>query len=258
MSNCLFGWPNGFVYGAITVSSAEAALPGSNLSNDQGSADQAWQTVGIAGRVTLTLPAAGPIRVVSVHRTNLTAAAQLHCAILDALGGVVWDSGTLTPQIVPGYAQAILMLPPGISGQVVQLDISDPANPDGFLNVALAFAGPAWQPSLNFDENSGTGRSNQLTETITRSGGSITRDDWIKRVFDLSLSGVISADVWPQLMALDLWCRRGNNMLFIPDPDAVEIGQQPIFGQLLPITNITYPLKAVDARGYRATISERL
>ena len=257
----MFGWPNRFLSSVLTASNQEAALPVTNLANDQGSADQAWQCPATSGWVRLDAGAVVPFRLVSLHNSNLTAAATVRVRAwigADTSAAPAWDSGVLPGAVVAGYRQALVMLPAGASGRTLQIDIADPGNPDGFLNVAQAFAGPAWQPVRNFNFQSAPGRTAQLAKTATRSGGVVIRPDWVKRVFALSLSGIKAAEVLPRVMDLDLYARRGNNVLFVPNPDSPTRNQEVLFGEFEPSSNVTYPYQTADARGYAATLTERL
>ncbi len=258
MANCLIGWPNRFTFGRITASAQEAALPATNLANDQGSADQGFQCPGTSVRIQVDLPTDTPCRIFGLFRTNLTATAKTRWVVRTAALVKTWEGGTFPAGVVAGYGQTVTTAPPGIVGGQVYCDITDPDNPDGFLNIPLAYAGPAWQPVRNFDYASAPGRVSQSAETATRSGGVVTRSDWVKRTFDLSLSGVKAAEVWDRVMDLDLYARRGNNVLFVSNPGSAVMQRESLFGQVKPESGVTYPHQAADARGWRATITERL
>lgn len=261
MANCLLGWPNRFTYGSLTASAAEAALPVTFLADDQGSADQGWQAPGTAAWARLALPTADTFRAFGLHRTNLTSSATVQWRVwsgTDTATTPAYDSGVVAAGVVLGYGQTVRVLPAPLTGQTVQCDVSDPTNPDGFLNIAQAYAGPAWQPFRNIDFASSNGRASQSARTVTRAGGVILRSDWLKRVYDLTLAGVRDAEVWPLLMDLDRYARRGNNILFIPDPLATTLNYESLFGELETQGNVTWPYKTPDARGWRAIITERL
>ncbi len=260
MANFVLGWPNRFVYGVISTSASEAALDGSKLANDQGSPEQAWQSPYTSGSIRLTVPEAMLWRGFGLFRTNLTTKAAVRWQVLADVSGSspVYDSGTIPAGIVPGYSQTILILPAAVVGRVIQVDIFDPTNPDGFLNIPLAYAGPLWQPARNFDAGSSAGRTMQSTKTLTRAGGIIIRSDWVKRTFTLSLSGIRASEVQPNVMDLDLWAKRGNNVFFVPDPDSPDANQQAILGEFETSSDVTYPNRVIEARGWKAVITERL
>lgn len=262
MANFCLCWPNRVTYGTITVSSAEPGLGGENLANDSGSPVYAWQTAGVTnGAINLVLPTQDTWRAFGLFRTNLTANAAVRWRVWagTSMSDVpLFDSGQRSAGIAPSYLQSVLVLPSEVTGQMVQCDINDTGNPDGFLSVPLAYAGPIWQPLRNFDASSSTGRTSQSVKTATRGGGVVVRNDWTKRTFTLSLSGIRAAEVWSKVMDADLYARRGNNLLFIPDPADPLINLQSIFGEVEPTSEITYPNRVAEGRGWRATITERL
>lgn len=260
-SNFCLGWPNRIDAGLLTASSAEQGMPVTNIATEAGGADQAWQSVGITGSITLTLPAADSFRAFGLFRTNLTDSATIRWRVFPTSstgGSATYDSGTVLAGVMRGYAQTVLVLPNAVPGQAIQVDIADTSNPDGFLNVPLAYAGPVWQAARNFDASSSTGRTMQSNKTITRGGGVINRLDWIKRTFTLSLSGIRAAEVWPKVMDVDLYARRGNNVLFVPDPLDPLINSTAIYGELEASSEVTYPNRVIEARGWKAIITERL
>ena len=262
MANFCLAWPNRFTYGSITVSSAEPDLGGSNLANDSGSPIDAWQTAGVTnGAINFILPAQDTLQAFGVFRTNLTANASIRYRVWSGTSmsdAPVYDTGPKPAKVAPSYLQSVLVLPNAVTGRMLQIDLDDPGNPDGFINVPLAYAGPVWQPSRNFDASSGTGRTAQSTKTATRGGGVVVRNDWVKRTFTVSLSGIRASEVWSKVMDADLYARRGNNLLFVPDPADPNINLISIFGEMDPQSEITYPNRVVEARGYKAMVIERL
>lgn len=261
MANFALAWPNRFLYGSLTASSSEAALGVTNLANDSGSADQGWQSPDTTAWVNLQLSAVDTFQAFGVFRTNLSSGASIRWRVWSGTSvqnAPVYDSTQVPANVAASYCQSVLFLPSPVTGQMVQVDISDPSNPDGFLNVPLAYAGPVWQAARNFDPNSSTGRTVQSTKTVTRGGGVVIRNDWVKRTFTLSLSGIRAAEVWSKVMDADLYARRGNNLLFIPDPADPQINLTAIFGEVEPQSEVTYPNRVIEARGWKANITERL
>lgn len=261
MANFLLGWPNRITYGTLSASSSEAGLSVDNLANDQGSADQGWQTPASQGWFNVTIPQPDVWQGFSIHRTNLSSGSQIRWRVwagIDTGAAPIYDSGLIGAGIVAGYNQSVLALPAPITGRTVQCDIMDASNPDGYLNVPLAYAGPVWQPAYNFDPGSSDGFIEGTTKTITRGGGVIIRSDWIKRTFTLSLSGIRANEVWPKIKDLERWARRGNNCLLVPDPASPLINLTSVFGQIEPASDVTYPNKVIEARGWKAVVTERL
>lgn len=261
MANFLIGWPNRVTYGNLTASDSESGLAASNLALDQGSSDRAWQCPSRQGWFKLTMNVQETWQAFSLHRTNLSKTAQVRWRVWSGANTgtpLVYDSGEQPGGIVPAYNQSVIVLPAPVTGQTVQADITDSDNPDRFINIPLAYAGPVWQGARNFDPGSSAGHTKGQAKTVTRGGGVIIRSDWIKRTFTISLSGIRAVEVWPQVMDLDLWSGRGNNSLFVPDPEDPLINLQSIFGEIESASDVTYPNKVVEARGWKAVITERL
>ena len=59
-------------------------------------------------------------------------------------------------------------------------------------------------------------------------------------------------------MSLDEHARRGNNVLFVPNPDSPDIAREALFGVLDPAAPVGYGGPSREVRTWRATITERL
>ncbi len=265
MPNFLLGWPNVFVSGALVASAQEAALPVTNLANDQGAASMGWQCPALSAFVTVDPGQAVLYRVISLHRTNLTTAATWRVRVFAGATSdtaVVFDTapagGSLIGMgIVPRFGQAVLVLPIALAGRLVRIDVQDPTNPDGHLNIAQAFAGPAFQPVRNLGYGSSKLRVDSTATTETRSGAEIVRPDWQRRGYDMDLGAVTPAEV-PIVDDLDGQARLGGNLLFVPNPSSPFINREAVFGRLKPAAGIGYANNSAQTRTWRATITERL
>ena len=72
--------------------------------------------------------------------------------------------------------------------------------------------------------------------------------------------GIWAAQASPEeaRMDLDLYGRRGNNVLLVPAPASPLIGQQAVFGQLASQDDIGFVGPSTLYHTYKATITERL
>lgn len=253
MSNLVIGYTNAVVLGTVAASSSATGLGPTQLQNDQGGDTYALR-IPVVTSSTITVTWSGLYHGFGLFRTNLTPSASVSAVVKN--GSTTVASFTFMP-VVAGYRQTVYVLPVPVTGTSVVFTLSDSANTDGFMSIPLAFAGPLFQPARNMGYSSSPGRADQTTSTVTRSGAEIIRSDYIRRTFDLSFAGIKDAEqtaVW----SIDLAGRQGNNLFFVPDPASLIINTQAIFGRLIPQTGLTYPLQNADARGYRATITERL
>ncbi|MEO8714142.1 MAG: hypothetical protein ABI369_03935 [Acetobacteraceae bacterium] len=252
------GWQN-YVKTAILAANSVAPNMGiSNIANDQGAAASGWQTA--AGVVTGAGPlftakpqAMGlPWGAVGVFRTNLTNNAVVTFQLI--LAGSIISSVLVTA--VAG--QAVWIPPVAILADSAQIVISDPGNPDGFINVPLCYAGPLWFPLTGASFSSTQGRDDQVVEATTRGGQEWPTLYWQRRRFNLELGGVRASEVWPQIDALEIVARIGTNVLLIPNIADPMLQNAALFGRLTPTADISYPYMGADRRAWKANVTERL
>lgn len=214
-------------------------------------------------RLMLSSSGIGPlgVRAVRTYAARLTDGQALALSgagsTLDA-AALAFDSGMAPAGVRAGYGQTVSVAPAEVAGRYCRCDLDDAANPDGFLNVALAYAGPAWQPAGNWDFGSSHGRDDGRDTVQTRGGQTFVTALWQRRWWEVSLSAVLAEEVWPELGELEAFARRGGNVLAVPDPDGAERNRESVYGQLAPAGGVGFPFQLEDLRGFRARISERL
>ena len=167
-------------------------------------------------------------------------------------------SGLIPAGVAKGYGQTVHIPPTGTRGRWLHCNIYDPGNPDGFINIPLAFAGPCWQPALNLGWGSAVGRDGLVTETVTRGGQEYPTSLWQRRLWEMEFVGIRDAEVWPCVMELDSMSRSGGNVLLVPRPDGPDMMRETVFGRFKAAGPLTTPLMSFDARAWRATVTERL
>ena len=272
MANALFGWVNNILSATLTADSEEAGLGVAQLQNDQGDASTAWQTaagVTTSGFLADTGSAYSVWRAFALARTNLTSAATVQWRVGapgtgGALASVVYDSGVLPAGVVPGFGQTVFVMfpqslvPVQAQAQALRCDISDPTNPDGFLSVALAYAGVPWQPLTNISTATTRGRDDSTLETTTRGGQEYPLNLWARRRWSVDFQGIRNSEVLPDVDALDAACRDGGNILLVPDPASSTVNQEAVFGRGKPGSDLAYFQGAPDRRTWKLTVTERL
>ena len=265
MTNALFGWRNHVTTASLTGSGGVPFLDVGNLRNEQGSPALGWQMPGtVAALVADTHAAASTWRAFVLARTNLTAAATVQWRVGPAAacfgtgGEFSYDSGVIPAGVAPGFGQSVHVAPAPVAGEAVRLDIADPGNPDGFINVPLAYAGPVWQPATNIAYDTSLGRDDATDETTTRGGAEFPTLQWTRRRWDVSLQGIRASELWPSVMELDRAARTSQNVLFVPDPAGADVAREAVFGRLRSLGDVTYPFGNGDRRAWRARITERL
>jgi hypothetical protein len=256
----LLAWNNYVLTSGLAATSA--ALSISNVQDERGSAESAWQTVaGTTQNVIVTItPAATQSnwRVFGLFRTNLTPYASVVVTLYNnpASPTFVWNGGADGPE--PGFGQSIVVADDDMVADYCTIEIDDPGNPDGFLNVPLIYVGPAWLPLTGLAYDSMFGLDAMLDEAVSRGGQEYPTLRYQQRRGELSFMGIRQGEVLNQLYELQATAHRGNNVLCIPDITSANVGLEAIYGRLNATADIGYPYAAADRRSWRARLRERL
>jgi hypothetical protein len=251
-----FGWMNAVKTAALSATSAEVALPVSNLANDQGAASMGWQTLGGALTPTLTItPAARTVfRACGAFRTNLTATGTITVSALTTDPGSIPVVTSAT--FVNG--QAVALFSADVAADSLQIAFSDPTNPDGHLNVPLIYAGPLWYPTTAMSWASTMGRDDVTDTVVTRGGQTYVNMRATFRRWEIALDGIRTTEAYPQLDVLDRVSRVGGNVLGIADTTSANMRFEATFGMLKATADVSFPLGTAIRRSWRARLSERL
>ena len=290
MSNAGWGWDRNWIQqGRLTASSEVVGLGIGNLQDERGGASTGWQTVGTEAFFVVDALDAVLWRALVLARTNLTPNALVRWRVGNDPTFATWsfDAGwtagpargvgqvvTILPAVdsaVPEQpvklitedglvlmteAQQVLLIEVGMRGRYARCDIVDPLNPDGFLNIGLAYGGPLVQTQRNFSYGTSLGRTQGGTDVRTRSGAMIRNLHWTARRWNVDLKSLMADEIWPFVMDLDLYGRRGGNVLFVPNPDSPNVSREAVFGLLTPTADVSVPNHVF--RAWSATIEERL
>lgn len=257
----LIGYANRLRTAALTAGSAASGLGPTNLQSDQGDAASSWQTAagvlapGDGAWLQADTGSAVTWRAVSIHRSNLTAAASLRVMLGSTAGGTDVVDETITG-LAAGYGQMILALGADVTARHLRIEITDAANADGFLRIALAYGGPAWEPEEGMQIGSAAGRDARVNEVETRGGQEFTERRFTRRTWGLSMRAYSDDEMWDGVMELARASERGGNVLLIPFPDGAEIQRETVFGRLRVGPELTYG--DYPMRDWRATVTERL
>jgi hypothetical protein len=246
----LLGWENAVETAALTVSSSVTGMGPEMLRVPLGNAATALQTP--AGTTSLTLTAALPSlagwKLVALSRTNLTPAATLRVRV------GAYDSGAVPAGVVAGVGQALHVLPDRVTGTTLQLDVADPGNGQGFLNIPLAFLGPA--ASFRFGYNSQANITPRSDTLQTRGGQEITTPLSSQRGWSFNIPQLpdSAAGFLDPLQAAAV-ARR--NILYAPRPAHARAASEAVYGLLVP-GPAGFVTGSGLLRSWQATITERL
>ena len=262
MGNCLIGGTNLVRAATLTAGSAEAALPITNIAGDQGDAADGWQTT--AGVLTeaagawfqATIPGAMPWQAFVLARTNLTPSAQIRFTVTDPVNGVTVDQTVAGP--IAGLAQVVCVAKQAGSGVTLRVAFQDPTNPDGFINIPIAWAGAPWQPVRNCSYSSSYGRDRTENVTTTRGGQEYGLTQFVRRRWTVTHASLSSNESFQQLDQVFQAAATQTNILFIPDPNSPTLSSEAVLGRLTPKSDLTYSFTGAERRTVTFDVTERL
>jgi hypothetical protein len=253
----VLAWQNAIKTAVLTASSAEPALPVTNLTNDLGASSAAWQTLaGALSGVLLTITPTirTTFRTFGVFQTNLTSAGTVTARAYTNPGAV--PVGTWAMTVVQG--QCVAVAAADTPADYVTFTLTDAANPDNHLNIPLAYAGPAWLPLSALSWTSALGRDDITDTAVSRGGQQYFDMRATSRRWEIAMDGVRAAEVFTQLDVLDAYSRTGGNVLVIPDTTSGNQQYEAVFGALKATADFAWPFGAADRRSWRARLTQRL
>lgn len=257
MAKCLIGYTNQVETGVVRAESEVADRPASNLQSPNGGA--IWQTSGTTSSwFEVDAGAAANWRALGLFRTNLTSSATVRWMLGSTAGGVeIFDSGVMAAGVVAGFGQTVTVLASDMAARYLRCEISDSTNPDSNIQVGLAYAGPVWEPSLNF-QYGGTPapyREDGNNVTRTKGGQDYVTVGWLKRLEEFPFRYLTAGEAHQEILDLDLVSRLGGNALVIPNPDSADLQRAAIYGRA---KCGKAPASAYQRNDWNLSIEERL
>lgn len=261
MASPMWGLDNYVVSGTLSAAYAETTMPITNLATVHGAASEAWQTP--PGRLTVQFivdaGASLPWRLLSIHRTNLNANAQVRWKISNNadMSAPIIDTGNIGANILPGVGQSVYILPLTTYARYASCEVRNASNPDNFLSVALAYAGPAVEMLGGMSYSSQYGHEELADDYQTRGGQEYRELLAVRRRWDLAIESLRQSEMDDWAMDLDRVCRDGRNILYVPNPESMErASRDSVFGRLKPGGQFGY--RSYVRRTWAATVTERL
>jgi hypothetical protein len=261
MGNTIIGLNNLVKTGALVAGSSAVNMPVTNLQVDAGASSMAWQTVGgiltaAAGANFRVTPSRQLWRLFGLFRTNLTQGASVTFSLYINPSTLVW-SGTVTGP-VPGYGQVVAVAPADTLADYCIVNINDSTNPDGFVNVPLAYAGPGWNPGEGQTWASTFGRDAVVDEMISRGGQEYPTYRYQQRRWEAAFDAISDSELWTEAQNLDRTSRYGGNILFVPDLGSITASNEAVFGRVTVTADVSYIAGFHDRHAWKFRIKERL
>lgn len=257
----LIGWQNAVEAAgtALSAGSEAAGYPVQMLGIPIGAPSVAWQTAaGVTSSHILIVPPA-PVdwRVVALTRTNLTSAATIRVrigSVANITSAPDYDGTVVSAGVVAGIGQALHILPGAVTAAACRIDIADASNPDGVLNIPLAYAGPATE--FNISPQSQPTLEPRRQDVTTRGGQVFT--DPLSRARSWGITvGFIRESAIAFLDPLEAAAASGANILFVPRQSSARASAESILG-LMTSGPRGFLGPTGNFRAWSATITERL
>lgn len=272
MGNPVFAHPGMSDAAALTAGSEAATLPGGNLQRPQ--PGKVWRSAGLTDTwIVLDFGAARSWDWIAWVNANFTAAATIRARASDSEAALTsapgWDStaeswwpATGRPTVdedepePEGYTLIKSLIGAPKTFRYLRLDISDPANPAGYVQAGRLVVGKALQLVRCFSWGTTFGRQDQslLDQAIGGQLHGTSRPS--ARYVDFSLEWVQESEARGYLEKLDRIRGRGRDVMVCLDPDATtHLQAETLLGHMTeqPAFRLSFVAQGVRhfARRYR-------
>jgi hypothetical protein len=238
-----------------------SSLPPQNLAISSGSPATGWQCptqpVGNYPLLRLTPASRRTIGAMGFFRTNLTSAAVVTMLVYTGTPAAATQVFRQDVSPIDGIGQ-VLAFPANVLCDFCQFAFIDPGNPDGFINVPIAYVGPTFIPITGVSWATTHGRDDNPDVVVSRGGQEFVTLKWQRRRLELAFDGLRQSEIWSQVDALRSAARTGINVLAVPDTTNGNAQYEAVFGRLQDTADVTYPYGNADRRAWHAKITERL
>lgn len=271
MANCILSWNNRLQSSVTTITaSSEASGLGANRLKDP-QARKRWRTgSGVTNaNVTFDMGSAGEIGVIAFAQPS---DAGYYNADMQAVGfmtatdtvrhqldvltpglGNVYDSGTVNGNWKEGYGCHAMVLPAPMTARYLKstFNAASLVGVTGYLDMGLAWAGPAWTPAKNMQYGfNWAWQDNSTLTSVETSGLDFVRIGARRRsvAFSFDAMDATEAGAITQMSRLVATSRQ---VLFIPDPDdLINEFNQPIIGRLVDSNPISLPSYGIYTKSF--------
>ena len=254
----LIGWDNKADAAALSASSEQASLPGSNV--QQPHLSRKWYTAtGVkSAALTLDLGASLSCGMLAVLGTNFTSAATLRLRASDAdstaVAGDKLDTGTVSANVKDGYG-VIYKSFAAVAARYWRADLADASVPDN-LRVGRLFLGPKWAPAVGMDY--GWAPIVDDPSKMVESYGGQSHPEILpqRRGLQFTLSWMTEAEAYDNAHVLARACGVVKDMLAIPLETGSRISEQAVWGMMTALAPIFHKYSQIWIQKFE--IKERL
>jgi len=254
------GYQNRILTATLSASSQAANLPVTNLQTPHADVTNQWRTTSRAGNVIAdTGSSASTWRLFMLAALNANANILMRVVISDNadMSAPNYDSNWQGGIMAPGYQQLVWITSSEVQGRYCQILLNNGSNPDPYLSVGLAYAGPAYVPSRGLSYESSWIASPTQDVVETRGGQEYITQRFRRRAWDIAFGSLPAADVYASVAEVMRVADLGVNIAFVPFSDG-DPSREAIMGRLRTTSGIGYPARVAQYRSWRAQITERL
>lgn len=232
MSNALFLSSRWIDAAAVTASSEEGFLTANYVQTFR--PEQVWRaTAATAEYLAWDFREDVVVEALALVAHNLSASATLRFRLGTSAANVTaapgFDSGVVSAWPVTGKTDDLdwqsyfsLVLADNATGyRYGRVDIADPSNVDGYVQVGRLFVGPAFVPDVNVDTNLSLGLVSPDETGRTAFGHSFGDNRGpAARVMQLPMSAVDEDEMGDELFELQRYCGLAKDFAFCLEPEA--------------------------------------
>lgn len=242
-------------FATLSCATALAAAPATNLQRMQPTT--LMRTTTTFASIIANRGSPQYFNLVSLLFTNATALAtvRVRSAVSEAglTSGAIFDSGMLqllASATTDARRHSLLFLANPIYAQWVQIDVADPTNPDGYLNIGRLYIANAHQFTRNFDYGVGMGFVDRSTLTRSKAGLTFPTRAQPAKTIGGRIGFQSEDEVLSNMYEIELSCGLSRDALLISDPTpGVHRHKKIAYGlltKLAPIVNSRFNLFDIE------------
>lgn len=234
MSNVLFlssRWIDGAV---VTASSERGLLAVEHVQTYR--PDQVWRATGCTSEnIAFDFGEEQIVEALAIVAHNLSDVAEIRLRLATTQGGVTaapgYDSGMVSPWPTsgkptdldwPSYA-SLLLADNAVGYRYGRLDIEDPTNPDGEVQIGRLYVGPAFVPEVNVDINWSLGLAAPGEAVVSTFGRTFLDERGpASRMMQVSFSAMDQNELLSEMMEFERYLGIAKDFFFCIDPAADE------------------------------------
>ncbi len=270
MSNCILAFPDKTLTASLSAGSWQAAFPLSNLAVAAlALKSRSTNALAASTKFDINLGAATKLRVVALvgHNLSIAATIRVRLSTVADFASNVYDSGTINaypnyyddtsldwgqPVLTnnkPSTADAIAMryplfftTPAMVTAQYARVEITDTANPAGYVEISRCFVAPGLEPSLNMKYGANWGLDGRTKSDESLNGTSYFNRIEARRSVNFTLGSITPEAGMGQHLEAQRFLDQDKELFFVADPAATCISMrlQSFMGRLRLLAGYEY------------------